>query len=81
MATEIEKDDTVAGDMENMTYSRALAELEQILSQLRSETCDVDTLGSRTRRAASLLQFCRSRLTATGEELASVLARLEQPAE
>ncbi len=65
--------------MEEMTYSAALAELEKILSQLRSDNCDVDTLAGRTRRAAELLEFCRSRLVATEEELEAILTRLEQP--
>lgn len=60
----------------NMSYAEALAELEQILAQLRSESCDVDTLAERTRRAATLLAYCRSRLTATEEEVAAALAAL-----
>lgn len=60
-----------------LSYSEALAELESILSSLRSEGCDVDTLASRTRRAAELLALCRSRLTRTEEELSQVLADLD----
>lgn len=63
---------------EELTYAKALTELEKILAQLRSDSCDVDTLAERTRRAASLLEFCRKRLTATEGELEEILARLEQ---
>ena len=59
------------------TYNQAIEELERILSQLRSDNCDVDTLAERTRRAAQLLKGCRQRLTATEEELAAVLASIE----
>ena len=59
------------------TYNKAIKELEHILSQLRSDNCDVDTLAERTRRAAQLLKECRQRLTATEEELAAVLASIE----
>jgi exodeoxyribonuclease VII small subunit len=59
------------------TYNQAIEELERILSQLRSDNCDVDTLAERTRRAAQLLKECRQRLTATEEELAAVLASIE----
>lgn len=59
------------------TYAEALAELESILAGLRSEGCDIDTLAARTRRAADLLAFCRSRLTRTEEELSKVLDELE----
>lgn len=59
------------------TYAEALAELEGILAGLRSEGCDIDTLAARTRRAAALLAFCRSRLTRTEEELSKVLEELD----
>lgn len=58
---------------QNISYNDALGELEQILAGLRSEQCDVDTLAERTRRAATLLALCRSRLTRTEDELAKVL--------
>ncbi len=57
----------------NISYTDALSELESILATLRSEQCDVDTLAERTRRAATLLALCRSRLTRTEDELAKVL--------
>lgn len=59
---------------ENLTYTEAIGELERIIASIRSENCDVDTLAERTRRAATLLAFCRSRLTATEEELEKILA-------
>ncbi|MBO4978585.1 MAG: exodeoxyribonuclease VII small subunit [Muribaculaceae bacterium] len=59
---------------ENLTYTKAIEELERIIASIRSENCDVDTLAERTRRAATLLAFCRSRLTATEEELEKILA-------
>ena len=59
---------------ENLTYTTAIEELERIIASIRSENCDVDTLAERTRRAATLLAFCRSRLTATEEELEKILA-------
>lgn len=59
---------------ENLTYTKAIGELERIIASICSENCDVDTLAERTRRAATLLAFCRSRLTATEEELEKILA-------
>ena len=60
------------------TYNQAIEELERILSQLRSDNCDVDTLAERTRRAATLLSECRARLTRTEEELNKILAEFDQ---
>lgn len=59
------------------SYSEALAELEKILAELRSENCDVDTLTARTRRAVELLKFCRSKLVTTDEELRTILENLQ----
>lgn len=61
------------------SYTQSLTELEKILAELRSDTCDVDTLAARTRRAVELLKFCRERLTTTEEELRSILQTLQTP--
>ena len=60
----------------NITYSEALAELEAILASLRGDSCDVDTLAGRTRRAA-VLKLCRDKLTRTEKELGKVLEELD----
>lgn len=59
------------------TYSKSIAELEQIINRLRSDNCDVDQLTELTKRAATLLKDCRRKLTTTEEELAKVLSDLE----
>ncbi|MCH5221430.1 MAG: exodeoxyribonuclease VII small subunit [Muribaculaceae bacterium] len=66
---------------DNLTYAQALAELEEILSALRSDTCDVDTLAEKTKRASQLLVECRKRLTRTEKELAKVLEELDNALE
>lgn len=65
--------------MEELTYNQALAELENILSALRSDTCDVDQLAERTRRAVELLGICRGKLTAAEGELQTILKSLQTP--
>lgn len=64
-----------------MLFSENLAELEQILNAMRSDSCDIDTLAEKTRRASVLLAQCRERLTATEEELNQILASLTPPRE
>lgn len=61
-----------------LKYNQALAELEQILAQLRSDDCDVDRLTALTARAVDLINHCRSRLTATDLELRTILRNLTQ---
>lgn len=61
---------------QEITYAAASAELEAILTELRSDKCDIDTLAARTRRAVELLTLCRDRLTATDAELREILQSL-----
>lgn len=60
-----------------MNYAESVAELESILRMMQGDNCDIDHLAAYTRRATELLKACRSRLTATEEELRSILDGLE----
>lgn len=60
------------------SYSESIKELEEILRRMQSDQCDIDHLAASTRRASELIKECRERLTATEEELRSILAGLEQ---
>ncbi|MDE6826965.1 MAG: exodeoxyribonuclease VII small subunit [Paramuribaculum sp.] len=62
--------------LESMTYNSAISELENILKMMQSDQCDVDRLTVFTRRATELITFCRNRLTATDEELRTILNEL-----
>lgn len=46
-----------------LTYTEAVAEIEQILSRLRGEQIDVDTLASEVKRATELIAQCKAQLT------------------
>ncbi|MBD5200221.1 MAG: exodeoxyribonuclease VII small subunit [Bacteroides sp.] len=61
---------------DKLKYTEAIAELKQILEEMQSENCDIDRLTQMTTRAASLIEECRSRLTATDAELQQILDRL-----
>ena len=60
-----------------LTYTQAKNELDSILRTMQSDSCDIDRLTAYTRRATELLRECRTRLTATDEELRSILEGLE----
>ncbi len=64
--------------VKNMSYKEAMTELEQILAKMQSDNCDIDSLAAYTRRATELITECRSRLTATDEELRTILAQLDK---
>lgn len=63
--------------VKELSYSQAVGELEQILALMQSDRCDIDKLSAMTRRATELLTECRARLTATDQELRTILSQLE----
>ncbi len=63
-----------------MTYSLALTELQQIISEIESEEINVDVLAEKIKRAAYLIKFCKDRLRNTEEEVKKVLSEIEEPA-
>ena len=46
-----------------LTYTEAVAEIEQIIARLRGEQIDVDTLASEVKRATELIAQCKAQLT------------------
>ncbi|HEU4321093.1 MAG TPA: exodeoxyribonuclease VII small subunit [Acidimicrobiia bacterium] len=66
---------------QELTYSAALDELRMIHARLRADDVDVDHLLEDVSRAAELLEFCRRRITAVGEQLDEVLVEFERPGE
>lgn len=46
-----------------LTYTDAVAEIEQILARLRGEQIDVDTLSAEVKRATELIAQCKAQLT------------------
>lgn len=64
--------------VKDMSYNDAVGQLENILRTMQSDKCDIDRLTAYTRRAIELLDECRRRLTATDEELQTILSTLQQ---
>ena len=67
----------MATPVNELTYMQAIGELEQIMAHMQSDKCDIDKLSAYTRRATELLKECRQRLTASDQELRTILASLE----
>lgn len=60
--------------IEKMTYSQALAELEEILKVLeRSEESNLDLISKQVKRASELMEFCRKQLHEIDEELQKIV--------
>lgn len=59
--------------MEEMTYTQAVNELEELVKKMQDPECSIDNLSTYTKRSKELLEFCKKRLTATDEELKQIL--------
>lgn len=67
--------------MENqneLTYSAAVKELEEIVQLMQSPDCSVDNLGKYTKRSAVLLKICKAKLTSTNEEVQKIIQQLDE---
>ncbi len=63
---------------EELSYSTAVSELDQILAELEDDSLDVDILGDRVKRASELISFCRERITSAQTQVEQIVADLEQ---
>lgn len=59
--------------MENMTYSQAIARLEEIMAAIQSGGMDIDKLAVALKEASALVQFCRCKLYKVDEEVKAML--------
>lgn len=68
--------ESVAADI---GYADAMAELDQILSELDDDTIDIDVLSDRVERAAELIAICRGRIGSAQQQVAAIVETLDQP--
>ncbi len=64
-----------------ISYSRALSELEKIIGEIESEETDLDLLSEKVKRAAQLIKYCRTRLRSTEEEVKKALSEIGEETE
>lgn len=70
--------DTSTADAPELDYSTAVAELEEILTELEDEALNVDILTERVKRASELITFCRDRITSAKLGVEQIVADLEE---
>ena len=63
---------------EQLTYTSAMKELEEIVQKLQRTDCEIDQLCQLTERSVKLLAFCKEKLTKTDEELVKLLESLDK---
>ena len=61
----------------DLNYSKAINELEEILTKLEEGDLEIDDLTSRVKRASELIQFCRDKLHNTQSDVEKILEDLE----
>ncbi len=61
-----------------MTYTKAMAELQDIVSHIEKADIDVDILTDKVKRAIFLIKYCREKLYATDKEIKKVLSEIEE---
>ncbi len=64
--------------MENkMNYTKAIAELEEIVEEIENEDISVDDLSKKVKRASELIRLCKIKLTKTENEVNEVLKEID----
>ena len=61
-----------------ISYSLALEELQEILNDLESDQVDIDELAKKVERANELLQQCQKRLTSTQMQVEKIIEVLNK---
>ena len=63
---------------DNLSYTQAIAELEQLVARLQNPQCEIDKLREYTARALQLIQYCKTKLSETDNDLKKLLEDLSQ---
>jgi exodeoxyribonuclease VII small subunit len=66
---------------EDLSFSKALQELEAILQRIDNDSIDIDALAGELRRATDLLEICRGKIRKAEVEVNQIVQRLEGPGE
>lgn len=64
---------------EELKYTDAFEELQQIVADIEDGEISVDELSIRVKRAAELIKFCKLKLSSTEEDVNEILKELEDP--
>ncbi len=62
---------------ENMTYSEAIAEVEALIKKMEQPDNNLENLTSQVKRASELLNYCKSQLILTKNEVENLTGNKE----
>lgn len=60
-----------------ISYSEAIAAIDEILEQIENGELDVDEMAEKVKQASELLKTCKSKLFSTEKEVEKVLKEME----
>lgn len=60
-----------------ISYSEAIAAIDEILEQIENGELDVDEMAEKVKQASELLKICKSKLFSTEKEVEKVLKEME----
>lgn len=63
---------------EQITYTDAFEELQQIVAEIEQGEISVDELSQKVKRAAKLIKICKTKLSTTEEDVKEILKELER---
>lgn len=61
-----------------ISYTEAISELEMIVTEIEEGEITIDTLSEKVKRASELIRFCKSKLTATEEDVNKILGEIKE---
>ena len=64
-------------DEQDVKYSEAVEELEDLLEQIDSEDVDLDDLAVKVERASELIRVCRDKIEHTEMQVRTIIEDLE----
>jgi exodeoxyribonuclease VII small subunit len=67
--------------MEETNYALAFEELQNIVDEMETGNISIDELAIKVKRAAALIQVCKSKLKSTELDVQKILSELNDPSE
>ncbi|MBP7984114.1 MAG: exodeoxyribonuclease VII small subunit [Bacteroidaceae bacterium] len=60
---------------DEITYKKAVQQLEQIVNKLENGELDIDTMTEQLKEAQHLIKFCKDKLTKADEDINKILEK------
>jgi len=60
---------------DEITYKKAVQQLEQIVDKLENGELDIDTMTEQLKEAQYLIKFCKDKLTKADEDINKILEK------